>query len=405
MQGNYDYGLVALSYLIASLAGFVALAFTARIRARQSGRLPWLLGGALTMGTGIWSMHFVGMTAFSLPVPISFDLAITIGSWLAAVAVSAVAMFVVGYGRLNQTTLVVGALVMGAGVSIMHYAGMWAMRMDPGIVYRPALFAASVGIAIAASAAALLIAARLGEVRSLRDFGLRVGASAIMGLAVVGMHYTGMAAAEFQDGAFCFSGNALDASVMPLPTTLAALVILVAGIGIAIADARRVMAARREARAEALRLQTLAFVDAGTGLPNRARMSQLLVERMRQRHPRGFTLVTLRLESATQGADHDTGLRLLRDRLRAAMSDAPIARTSQEALSLILDGGQSQVMAQLAPILTWLRQDPGLAPGYALAVGSAHFPDDGQNALQLLQRAGSRSHSDSVADPPLRKIA
>ena len=405
MQGNYDIGLVALSYLIASLAGFVALAITARMRARQDGRLPWLIGGALTMGTGIWSMHFVGMTAFSLPVPISFDLAITLGSWLAAVAVSAIAMFIAGYGRLTAWTLVGGALVMGVGVSVMHYAGMAAMRMEPGITYSPALFAASVGIAIAASAAALLITSRLQEVRTPRDFALRVAAAAVMGLAVVGMHYTGMAAAEFQSGAFCSSGNVLDAALMPLPTTLAALAILTVGIGIAIADARAVLAARRDARAAAERLQRLAFTDIDTGLPNRARMSQLLVEHMRQRGPQGFTLVTLRLEPLMMNADLEAALRALRDRLQSAMPNAPLARTSQDALSLILEGGSDHVLRHCTPIVTWLRQDPNILPTHYLHVGGAHCPEDGDNAQQLLQRASSRANAALDFVQPLRKSA
>ena len=86
MQGSHDLGIVALSYLIASLAGFVAIAFASRMLARDANRVPWLIGGAFAMGTGIWSMHFVGMTAFSLPVPISYDLGLTFLSWVAAVA-------------------------------------------------------------------------------------------------------------------------------------------------------------------------------------------------------------------------------------------------------------------------------------------------------------------------------
>ena len=147
MQGSHDFGLVVLSYVIASLAGFVAIEFASRMRVHGANRVPWLIGGALAMGTGIWSMHFVGMTAFSLPVPISYDTGITLLSWVAAVAVSALALYLVGYGQLKHWTLVVGALVMGAGICVMHYSGMWAMRMDPGIVYRPGLFAASAAIA------------------------------------------------------------------------------------------------------------------------------------------------------------------------------------------------------------------------------------------------------------------
>jgi len=249
MVGTYDVALVVLSYFIASLAGFVALEFATRMRIRTRGRWPWLVGGALAMGTGIWSMHFVGMTAFSLPVPISYDLAITVLSWAAAVAVSAIALYIVGFGRLTGATLAAGALVMGAGVCLMHYSGMWAMRMSPGITYDPGLLAASFAIAVAASGAALVITAHIGEVPTWRDFALRVGAAMIMGLAVVGMHYTGMAAAQFADGAFCYGGNALPAATMPWPTTVATLLILGFGIAFAVGDARELAAARQVGRA------------------------------------------------------------------------------------------------------------------------------------------------------------
>ncbi len=392
MEGTYHAGLVALSYLIASLAGYVALEFATRLRARNANRQPWLIGGAVAMGTGIWSMHFVGMLAFSLPVAISFDFGITLLSWLAAVAVSAIALYIVGYGRLTAWTLIAGALVMGAGVCLMHYGGMYAMRMAPGISYQPVLFAASVVIAVVASGAALLIIAYLKELNSWKDFALRVAAAMVMGLAVVGMHYTGMAAAEFVDGAMCYGGNELPANSLTWPTTVGTLLIIGFGIWFALGDARRLAAARVAAQLMESRVRQMAFVDKDTGLPNRARLSQVIVDRMRQRTAEGFALVTFRLEARQSNALATTDeILALSERLQAALPDAFLARPQPEHLVVLLDGGIRDVGQRCMPVLDALRSDPLFGANYRVVVGSAHYPTDGENTQWLLLRAAPKS--------------
>lgn len=391
MQGSYDLGLVALSYLIASLAGFGAIEFASRMRAHGTRRMPWLIGGALVMGTGIWSMHFVGMTAFSLPVPISYDVGITLLSWVAAIAVSALALYIVGYGRLKRWTFAAGALVMGSGICIMHYSGMWAMRMDPGIGYNPGLFAASAGIAVAASGAALLIIERLAEVRSWRDIALRVGAALIMGLAVVGMHYTGMAAAEFANGAFCATGNQLPATLLPVPTTIGTLLILGFGIAFTVLDARDLARSQRAAREREVRVHELAFTDRETGLPNRARLSQLVVERIRTRTPNGFALVTFRVEDGDGGAPPAEVMSELRDRIARTLPGAVIARTQPEHLVAMIDGRVDEVAQRCAPLIDLLRRDLAVRGRYRLISNSSHCPSDGDNAQWLLLRAAPKS--------------
>jgi diguanylate cyclase len=396
MQGTYDVWLVALSYLIASLAGYVALEFATRLRARSSNRQPWLIGGALSMGTGIWSMHFVGMIAFSLPVPISYDVGITFLSWVAAVAVSAIALYIVGYGRLTALTLITGALVMGLGVCLMHYGGMFAMRMIPGITYEPALFAASVIIAVVASGAALLIIAHLKEVSSWKDFALRVGAAMVMGLAVVGMHYTGMAAAVFEDGSFCYGGNDLQADMLSWPTTLAALLILGFGIWFAMGDARHLAAARLAAQDADLRLRQMAFVDKDTGLPNRAQLMQIVSERIRLKKPEGFALLTFRLEAHDGSVPPSEVMSDLGDRIQAAIPRAVIARTQAEHLVAVIDGNMADVSSRCSPFIDNLHRDAALNARYKLVVGSAHSPGDGENAQWLLLRAAPKSSGASL---------
>ncbi|MBO9661733.1 MHYT domain-containing protein [Dokdonella sp.] len=406
MQGSHDFGLVVLSYVIASLAGFVAIEFASRMRVHGANRVPWLIGGALAMGTGIWSMHFVGMTAFSLPVPISYDTGITLLSWVAAVAVSALALYLVGYGQLKHWTLAVGALVMGAGICVMHYSGMWAMRMDPGISYQPALFAASAAIAVAASGAALVIIAYLKEVRSWRDVAMRVGAALIMGVAVVGMHYTGMAAAEFANGAFCSTGNQLLADELPIPTTLGTLLILGFGIAFTVIDAREVTAARRAARERETRVRHLAFADRETGLPNRARLSQLIVERIRARTADGFALVTFRVEGRNGRAPTAEVMSWMRERISQALPGVTIARTQPEHLVVMIDGRVDDVTQACAPLITLLRREFAVQNRYQLVTNSAHCPSDGDNAQWLLLRAAPKSAiADHFAPAPMLKPA
>ena len=142
--GTYNYTLVAISYLVAALASFVALDMAGRITASEgSSSRWWLFAGGTAMGVGVWSMHFIGMLAFKLPIDLGYDLPITLLSLLIASCPAAFALWLVSQAPLPTWQLAFGALVMGAGISAMHYTGMAAMRMQPGIDYDPTLFGAS----------------------------------------------------------------------------------------------------------------------------------------------------------------------------------------------------------------------------------------------------------------------
>ena len=201
--GSYNLVLVLTSFLVAAFASYVALDMAGRIAAsRGKAARGWLVGGAIAMGFGIWSMHFIGMLAFRLPIPLGYDLAITLYSLLIAIASSGYALWVASGPSLPPRRLIVAASVLGAGVAAMHYVGMAALRMAPGIDYDPAWFAASVAIAMAAAGAALWIAFSL-RTDGKGVFRRRLVAAVVMGFAIVGMHYTGMAAARFPEGSIC----------------------------------------------------------------------------------------------------------------------------------------------------------------------------------------------------------
>src|SRR6266498_957364 len=140
MIGSYDYRLVALSVLIAIFAAYAALDLAARTTAaRGRARLVWLGGGAIAMGLGIWSMHYIGMLAFSLPVPVLYDWPTVLLSLLNAVFASAVALFLVSAKKMGLVRALTGSAIMGGGISTMHYTGMAAMRLRATCSYDPLL--------------------------------------------------------------------------------------------------------------------------------------------------------------------------------------------------------------------------------------------------------------------------
>jgi PAS domain S-box-containing protein len=197
MIGSYDYRLVVLSVLIAIFASYAALDLAGRTTASRGRiRLAWLAGGAAAMGLGIWSMHYIGMLAFVLPVPVLYDWPTVLVSFLAAVFASGVALFVVSRSKMGWGRALGGSAIMGSGIATMHYIGMSAMRLNAECHYDPVLWISSVILAIVISLVALWLTFYFREDARVRNW--RKGAGAVvMGAAIPIMHYTGMAAARF----------------------------------------------------------------------------------------------------------------------------------------------------------------------------------------------------------------
>src|SRR6266403_2959527 len=201
LVGSYDYRLVTLSVLIAMLASYTALDLAGRTTAaRGRARLAWLAGGAAAMGVGIWSMHYIGMLAFSLPVPVLYDWPTVLWSLVAAIFAAAVALFVVSGKNLGWPRALAGSAVMGAGIATMHYVGMAAMRLTGVCSYDPLLLTLSVVFAIGISLAAIWLTFRFREEAN-NSAGWKVACAVVMGDAIPVMHYTGMAAARFAPSA------------------------------------------------------------------------------------------------------------------------------------------------------------------------------------------------------------
>ncbi|USW93670.1 EAL domain-containing protein [Pseudomonas proteolytica] len=404
LTGSYSPALVLISLLVAILASYTALDLTGRI-ATAKGRAVylWMAGGALAMGCGVWSMHFIGMLAFSLPITLGYDIGITALSLLIAMLSSGFALWLVNQPRLPVWQLGFGALIMGAGISTMHYTGMAAMRMTPGIDYDPTLFGASLLIAVGASAAALWIAFNLRRntpyVRLARG-----GAAVVMGVAIVGMHYTGMAAARFADGSFCgasvdgLSGSGLDNLV--LVTTLAVLAI---ALLTSLLDAR--LEARTAVLADSLSLANqelthLALHDPLTGLPNRTLLADRIQQAMQLVAEQGgcFALMFIDLDGFKPVNDafgHHLGDQLLREvglRLREDLrSQDTLARIGGDEFVLLVQLSQPDDALRLAERQVGLINKSFRVAEHDLnisaSVGIALFPGNGATPQELLMNA------------------
>src|ERR1700722_4058224 len=192
VTGTYDPYLIALSVLVASFASYTALGLSGHVGTAQGlARRVWLVAAAVTMGGGIGSMHFIGMLAFVMPIPMSYDIRLTTLSLLVAIFVTGGGFYVISRQSASPLRLVLSGIFMGLGIAAMHYTGMAAMRGDAELSYDRLFVALSLIIAIGASTAALWLAFRT------TDLWQKLAAAVVMGLAISGMHYTGMRAAIF----------------------------------------------------------------------------------------------------------------------------------------------------------------------------------------------------------------
>jgi PAS domain S-box-containing protein len=201
LDGQYDFGLVALSLMIAIFASFMAfnVATQAATSTNKFRKYALLSAGSIAMGGGIWAMHFLGMLAFELCTAVSYNLGITIVSALPGIASAWVALYLMTKPTISFTEIVTGGVLVGSGIGTMHYSGMAAMEMAPLLRYSPSLFILSIVVAVSLAMLALWIKFGLSAVNSKTSSVGRDAfiSSVVMGLAIAAMHYTGMSAARF----------------------------------------------------------------------------------------------------------------------------------------------------------------------------------------------------------------
>lgn len=199
MTATYNPYLVIVSALVALLASYTALDVAGRVATAPAiDRKMWLVGGAISMGIGIWSMHFLAMLAFSLPVSVSYDFLLTAVSLIAAILASGLALSLVTRPKVGVSTLLTSATFMGVGIGVMHYVGMAAMEMSATIRYKPVLFVVSVVLAVVVSTVALELFLKFRRQTQGMNKALQMVSAIVMGCGILALHYTGMAAVEFE---------------------------------------------------------------------------------------------------------------------------------------------------------------------------------------------------------------
>jgi len=246
VAGTYDPYLVALSIMVAALASYTALDLGGRVAAaRGLGRPVWLAAAAITMGGGIWSMHFVAMLAFIMPTPMSYEIGLTTLSLVVAIFVTGGGFYVISRHSGSPLRLVLSGIFMGLGIAAMHYIGMEAMREHVELSYDRLFVALSLIIAIGASTAALWLAFRT------TDLGQKLIAAAVMGLAISGMHYTAMGGTTFaaHGPVPAARGYDLDQTNLALAVAGTTFVILASALIASLSEQKRAEEALREAQA------------------------------------------------------------------------------------------------------------------------------------------------------------
>src|SRR5688572_18062933 len=232
LGAKYDPSLVVLSYIVASLAAYTAIDLAGRVseyRFERRRAAAWLAGGAFAMGAGIWSMHFVAMLAYQLPIPVRYEPWTTFASMVAAIATSGFALYIVTRGMLSWPRLLISGAIMGAGIGTMHYTGMAAMRLDALVMYYLAPWILSIVNAIVCSTIAIWMVFRLGKGTNLK---MKILAALVMGVAICGMHYTGMYATICVSTGQTTASSGLDP--LPLAAAITAVTLLIMSIALSV---------------------------------------------------------------------------------------------------------------------------------------------------------------------------
>jgi diguanylate cyclase (GGDEF)-like protein len=406
MSGIYNPLLVFLSLIVAFLASYTALELSGRIFSLQQARQRayWLLGGAIAMGIGIWSMHFIGMMAFVLPIRIGYDFFTTTASLLLAAVTSFLALSTVTRGELSRVRIAVAGTVMGLGIAGVQYTGMAAMRMSPSIRYTLWAVIASIAIAIAASIVALWLAFTLRTSSRQSLIAKRLGAAIIMALwAITGMHYTGMGAATFETGSVCLSANKLDANWVALAVSASSLTALIGTLAFLGLHTSSLSNSLQRANSQ---LEHLGTHDTLTNLPNRLWLTAHIQQSL-DACARGGSMIAVLLvnldgfKTINDSLGHAVGddfLKTCANRLGQNLRhDDMVARIGGDEFVIVVGGLlDPSVAGQITDnVLRELCREiviNGVRLRVSASIGIAVFPRDGNDVETLLHNADAAMH-------------
>ena len=399
---SYDHFLVPVSIFVACLASYTALDMAGRV-ATSTGNVArvWLIGGGFAMGVGVWSMHFIGMLAMNLSMAMGYDPGLTLISMVIAIAASIFSLWIVCYGELPLSRLLTGAVVMGSGVVTMHYTGMGALMLAPNIVWDWRWIFVSVVIALAASTVALCLAFRLREGVGHLAL-LRAGAALVMGAAIAGMHYSGMAAASFPAGSHA-TEMGVNSNWLAMLVVVVTLSILGITLVVSTLDAR--LQARTSVLASSLaeanrELAQLALHDNLTRLPNRILLEDRLDQALNKaiREESAFALMFMDLDgfkAVNDAFGHHTGDNLLvsvTERMKSLLTGHhTLARLGGDEFVLLVEITDPNDAAAVADRLVKAIDVPFLISCYelvvSLSIGIAMYPGDGNDERELMFNA------------------
>ena len=404
MPGTYNAWLVGLSIGVALLVAYAALALVARVAdmSRAINRL-WIVGGAVAMGIGIWSMHFIAMLAHWLPIPLTYGLAKTAASLVVGIVGSAGALSIVTGCRPRRCRTAAASVVLGAGISGMHYLGMAAINLVPGILWDYTLVALSIAIAVTASWLALWLEFAAPAALADRWPRHRAMAAGFLCAAICGMHYIGMTAAGFAVGSYCKGGVALDTQWLAVVIGVMAIGIVGLTLLTAVFDAHLESQSRAQTKAlerANAELKHQATHDSLTGLPNR----MLLLERLGQaslraeRGGRRLAVLGIDLNDFKRVNDtfgHGAGDALLRQvasrLVECVRKSDTVARFGGDEFVILADGIENADDAlEVAKKVASAFEKPFVAGqtilGAFASIGIAIWPDHGRDAEELLLR-------------------
>jgi diguanylate cyclase (GGDEF)-like protein len=412
MPFSYSPWLVALSIGVAILVSFTSLTLASRVAESKgaAGRV-WLIVGSISMGIGIWAMHFIGMLAFSLPIPLRYSIGLTFASLGAAIVTSGFAITIASSSKLGLMRHFVCSMVMGLGIVIMHYTGMSAILIFPAISYDPVIVAASVVIAVTASFAALWLTFKLRSGTHSLIWVARLGASVIMGLAIAGMHYTGMAASRFQPGAFCRGGVALNGQWLAIAVATAAFALLAITLVTVVFDghltARVRLHAQRLQKVNSL-LAHQAIHDTLTSLPNRALFIEGLARAIAESSGSGAShalkavmLVDLdRFKYINDSLGHGVGDSILREVAKRMLDLIPasdiVARLGADEFLILVQVADAHSIVRIAGHILQRLSRPysidSLELHLAASIGITTYPFDDSTPDVLISHADEAMH-------------
>ncbi|QHM74211.1 putative signaling protein [Mixta theicola] len=399
---SYDTIMVIVSIIVAFLASYTALDMAGRVvTSTGKAALVWLGGGGFAMGIGIWAMHFIGMLAMNMPMMMSYSGTLTLLSMLIAIAASIFALWIVCFDELRWRRLSYGALVLGSGVVAMHYTGMAALMFSPGIVWGWRWIALSIVIALLASGTALWLAFQLRQGPGRLTL-LRAGAAVVMGFAIAGMHYTGMAAASFPAAGHAMA-HGVDSNWLAILVAVVTLSILGITLLVSMLDAR--LQARTSMLASSLaeanrELAQLALHDNLTRLPNRILLEDRLDQAISKatRENSRFALMFMDLDgfkAVNDAFGHHIGDSLLvavTERMTANMTGHyTLARLGGDEFVLLTEIDDPNDAATIADALVRLIEQPFTISRYelmvSLSIGIAVYPGDGADERELMFNA------------------